>query len=305
MQGCKLAIALAFGLAFPLLSMAADGSNDQDDAATETYLLRYKFKPGEQVRWQVEHRAEVTNTAAGTTQTAETTSRSVKLWTVKSINEAGHFIFVHSVEHVDMRQKVTGQQEVHYDSELHQDPPPGFEQVASAVGVPLTVFTLDELGKVVHREDQGESGEQNPRDITIPLPEEAVPVGHVWKIPYVDKVPDKQGQRLKEVKTQQKFTLLKVDDGIAQIEVETQILTPIHDPMIEAQLIQRASSGIVRFDIQRGRVISQQMDIDKRVYGAHGDGSVMHYVTRFTEDLLTGAAQTASKPAGPEPPQRN
>ena len=61
---------------------------------------------------------------------------------------------------------------------------------------------------------------------------------------------------MKEVKTQQKFTLLKVDDGIAQIEVETQILTPIHDPMIEAQLIQRASSGIVRFDIQRGRGIS-------------------------------------------------
>ena len=57
-------------------------------------------------------------TVSGTTQTAETRSESVKLWEVKEVDEtAGQATFVHSVESVDMRQSVSGRQDVHYNSE--------------------------------------------------------------------------------------------------------------------------------------------------------------------------------------------
>ena len=56
---------------------------------TTKYTLRYKFKPGELVRMQVWHRASLETTIAGTTQTAETTSGSVKVWKFKtSIRQA-------------------------------------------------------------------------------------------------------------------------------------------------------------------------------------------------------------------------
>ncbi len=77
--------------------------------------------------------------------------------------------------------------------------------------------------------------------------------------------------------------------------VATQILTPIHDPAIEAQLIQRESSGTVRFDIEAGRIVRQQMDVDKRVVGFRGEASSLHYLTRFTEELVPSAAKTAQR----------
>src|SRR5487761_720699 len=67
-------------------------------AGTKAYKLRYKFKPGETVRWEVEHRAKVRTTVsapapsgappadvvASSTQTAETLSTSIKVWKVIS-----------------------------------------------------------------------------------------------------------------------------------------------------------------------------------------------------------------------------
>ena len=53
---------------------------------------------------------------------------------------------------------------------------------------------------------------------------------------------------------------------IAQIEVATQVLTPVNNPEIEAQLVQRQSSGTVRFDIAAGRIRAQQRGL-KHVQG--------------------------------------
>ncbi len=60
----------------------------------------------------------------------------------------------------------------------------------------------------------------------------------------------------------------------------------MNDPAIEAQLIQRLTKGWLKFDIERGRVVSQQLDMDRRVIGFSGAASSMHYLTRFTEELL-------------------
>src|SRR5262249_42858672 len=88
----------------------------------------------------------------------------------------------------------------------------------------------------------------------------------------------------------------------ATIQIETQIVTPLNDPAIEAQLVQRMTSGSVRFDIEKGRLISQQMDLDRHVIGFSGAASSMHCVTRFTEQFLpdrTDAPQVSVKPEKP------
>ncbi len=51
----------------------------------------------------------------------------------------------------------------------------------------------------------------------------------------------------------------------------------------------------MRFDIDEGRILGQQMDIDKHVVGFRGDASSIHYVNRFSERLLTEEARTAEK----------
>lgn len=279
----------------PVLSAAAD------DEAKQKYLLRYKFAPGETFRWEVEHLATVRNTVAGTTQTAETKTKSIKVWEVTKVEDDGNATFTHLVSSVDMLQKLTGRQEVRYNSETDEKPPVGFEQVAEDVGVPLSEITINSRGETVKREEKRDRPQPSSGQITILLPEDEVAVGDVWKQPYTEKVAHQDG-RVKEVKTQQRFKLEEVSNGVAKISVATQILTPIHDPVIEAQLVQRETAGTVRFDIEKGLILSQRMDLDKRVHGSQGEASLMHYVTRFTEEYLGDEAKTARRAAGPEPP---
>jgi hypothetical protein len=280
-------------VALVVLALAPPLQADDSPTPAENYELRYKFKPGETIRYRVEHRAKVRTTISGTTQTAETESFSEKVWRVKSVDEQGAASFEHSVDVVQMRQKVSGRQEETYDSTKDTTPSAPFQDVAKNVGVPLSVIKMDPKGRVLHRENL----RPQPTDgqVTIPLPDEAVRVGHTWNVPLEVELRQESGA-IKRVKTRQQYRLEEVNNGIARISMETVILTPVRDPALEAQLIQRETSGTVRFDIEAGRVISQEVNLDKQVTGFRGETSLMHYETRFTESLLP-ASQTAGKPS--------
>ena len=283
--------------AWMVASTAVPGRGDEGEkpADAEKHELRYKFKPNELIRWRVEHRAKVRTTISGTTQTAETESFSTKLWKVQAVDSKGVVTFEHSVENIQMRQKLTGRQEELYDSSKDSIPPPSFQDVAKNVGVALSNIKMNPHGKILHRKNI----RPQPTDgqMTIPLPEEAVAIGHTWSVPLDVDIKLDDGV-VKKIKTRQQYKLQDVKNGIATIHVQTVILSPVRDPAIEAQLIQHESLGNVRFDIDAGRVIAQQMDLDKQVNGFRGETSLMHYETRFVETLLPGT-QAASKPGRP------
>jgi len=276
-------------------------AGDAATAATTTdapkYRLRYRFKAGETIRWQVEHRARVTTTVSGSTQTAETLSRSIKVWRVKEMAAAPQpaVIFEHLVENVEMRQKVSGREEVVYNSATDVVAPAGFEQAAQSVGVVLARVTMDLRGVIVNREGNATTEAEAQSPLTLPLPEGDVPVGHTWYAPSETTVKLSSGET-RVIKLRQRCTLAEVRDGIAKIEVESQVITPIREePEIEAQLIQRQSAGELQFDLAAGRLLAQRLELDKRVVGFSGDQSSLHYVTRFTEDLVP-AIPTVSRP---------
>jgi hypothetical protein len=271
-------------------------------AEPEKYTLRYKFHPGETIRWEVEHRSNVRTAVSSHTQTAETLSISVKRWRVADVRLDGTATFENSVERVDMRQKLSGRSEVRYNSQTDAKPPVGFENVARSVGVPLAKVTMDAKGKVLHRDRKttqprpaaasSDDVAQSEGWMTIPLPDKAVPVGETWSYPQDMDVP-LEGGGVKRVKAIQQFTLEDVKTGVATIRVSTEILTPITDPAIEARLVEREAAGRVRFDIDAGRILAQQMDIDKHVVGFRGEASSIHYVNRFSERLLPERAEIA------------
>lgn len=286
-------------LAVPAGACRAEASSASSPKGShaDTYTLRYKFQPGETIRWEVVHRAKVKTTVSGTTQTAETVSKSVKAWRVKDVRPDGQITFEHVVESVDMWQKLTGRQEVRYNSQTDAAAPPGFENVAKSVGVPLALVTMDAAGKVLSRSGSSKAEtSENEGGMTIPLPADPIAVGQSWSFPYEIDVPYGPGGTVKRIKTVQKFTLAEVKAGNATIQLATQILTPVHNPAIEAQLIQRESAGTVRFDVDAGRVVGQQMDVDKQVVGFSGEASSLHYLTRFTEELLPETSRTAARP---------
>jgi hypothetical protein len=254
--------------------------------------LRYKFVAGETIETEVVHQAKVQTTIQGTTQTAESQSTSTKVWKVSDVADDGTASFQHMVSRIDMWQRTTGRQEVRYNSETDEKVPPGYEQAAAAVGVPLATVTMDARGTIVKRKEHRDQPMGVSTQMTMPLPAEPVAIGESWSSPLEIEVTQKDGS-LKKIQTRQKFTLEKVADGVATIQVDSQVLSPLSDPAIEAQLIQRLSQGTVTFDLSRGRVLAQQLDLDKQVIGFSGPASSMHYVTRFTEKLVSESDRTA------------
>ncbi len=278
-------------------------------AAPAKYLLRYKFQPGQTLRWEVVHRARVETAIAGVSQTVETYSKSIKVWRVRAVAPDGTATFENSVEHVEMRQRSSGRMERHYNSQTDKNPPPEFQDVAQSVGVPLWAITLDPRGRIVKRQIlKARPGTETQGQITVPLPEDPVAVGHTWTVPLEVELAGNDGT-VKKVKIQQSFTLESVEGTVATIRVASQVLTPLRDPAQEALLVQREPSGRVRFDIEAGRVLEEQMDVDKEVVGFAGKASTLHYRTRLTEKYLgppeadpSGAEATASRSATDSPP---
>jgi hypothetical protein len=264
-------------------------------SGSEKVTLAYKFRMGEVLRYSVTHTADIQSTIEGTSQQAETRSDSIKAWKVTDVLPSGEMEFVHVVEVVRMSNRVPNRALAEYDSEQDKTPPPGFEQAARAVGVPLSVLRIKPTGEIVSREvkhPQPEVTEDMP--ITLRLPEESVAVGDEWDESYDVAMDQKSGAK-QQVRTRRVCQLVKVENGIATISVEYQVLTPV-SAFVESQMVERMSKGTVRFDIAKGRIASQQQDVDRRILGFSGDSSMMHFVSRLEERLLKPQERLAKKP---------
>jgi len=256
------------------------------------FTLAYKFAAGEEIRTKVVHLVTVETTIKGVNQTASTRSVSTKLWKIARIEPTGNIVFEHSVEDVNMWQNVTGREETRYNSTTDRVPPPGHEHIAASLGKVLSVITMDRNGRILSRDDKQQQFNPGIGDLTVPFPAEPVKAGGTWSIPNEVRVSLEDGT-VKKVATRQRYKLEKVEAGVATISVETQVLTPVNDPKVQSQLVQRLQKGTIKFDIDAGRLIHKQMDLDESVYGFSGPESHMQYLARFTEEPVTAAAATA------------
>jgi hypothetical protein len=258
----------------------------------EKYLLRYKFAMGEVLRYDVRHATNVRTTIDESTQQALTQSNSVKAWKVTDVLPSGEMEFMHVVEWVRMTNEAPEQPANVYDSRQDAKPPRGFEQAARAVGVPLSVIRIAGDGEVKFREEKHPQPKATAdMPITLRLPKERIAVGEKWNHPYDVPAERKGGAKLL-VRTRRVCTLRQVKSGVAVIDVEYQILTPV-EPYVRAQLVERLTKGTVRFDIERGRIIEQEHNVDNRVLGFAGTASSMHYMSRLQEKLLPPTQEVA------------
>jgi hypothetical protein len=262
----------------------------------EEYKLVYKLKAGETIRNKVTHLATVDTNVKGVNQVVKTRSVSCKTWQIEKVDAKGNVTLTHAVEWVDLWNKVSDRPEIKYDSRIDEKAPPGYEHVSLSIGQPLATITINTAGRITARKDAQPMFNPGIGDLTVPLPEQPVKIGGKWHVDEEVKLQD-EDRRVKDVKVRHQYTLDKVETGVATISVATQPLTPINDPKFEAQLIQRMQKGTIRFDIDAGRVLSRQMDLDETVIGFSGPDSNMHYTARYSEEPLGAEVAGKNKPA--------
>ena len=266
-------------------SSSKEDSKERRNSKQQKWLLQYKFQMGEVLRYQVHHTANVRTTIEETTQQVESKSDSIKAWKVTDVLPDGSMEFVHVVEHVRMSNKTPNRPWTEYDSQHNKTPPVGFEQAARSVGVPISVIRLAPTGEILAREEKiPQPGHTPDMPITVRLPDSPIEVGAKWNDSYQVRVQRKSGANLK-IQTRRHCKLLKVQHGIATFRVDYQILTPV-DAYTESQLVERLTKGTIRFDLEKGRIVSQKMAVDRRVLGFSGGTSSMHFTSKIEERLL-------------------
>ena len=257
-----------------------------DDAASSPGVkLQYRFSPGEEFRVKVTHLAAVDTKIRGVSEKTQTRAVSTKVWQINDIDDEGNITFVYSVEDVSMWQQLSDRPEIRYDSRKDKEPPPEYKHLADTVGVPIATVTISPAGRIVERDNKRPKFSSTIGELTILLPESMLQVGEQWT--HEEEVSLRlKDMRVKKIKTRQLFTLEKVQSGVATISLKTQVLTPVEDPQVQSQLVQRVKQGEIKFDVDAGRILSQQMDVDETVIGFNGPDSIMKYLSRLTEEVV-------------------
>jgi hypothetical protein len=271
------------------------------DSVGASYRLGYRFKTGETVRTKVVHLATVETKIKGVQQNTKSRTISTRAWKIREVDAGGNITFDNVVERVEMWNSVEGREEVHFDSEGDKSPPAEFVSVAASVGKVLASIKIDPQGRILSRTNNQAQYNPGIGDLTVPFPpadKQPIKPGITWSIPDELKLSLDDGS-IKKVQTQQQYKLEKVENGVATIAVVTMVLTPIHDPKLQSQLVQRLQKGTIKFDIDAGRLLHKQLDIDQEVIGFSGADSIMQYLARLTEEPLKEDLKSASRTAAP------
>lgn len=269
-------------------------------ATVQKYLLRYKFEEGDVVYWQTE---QVDNGEVSLQKKKELTrsrTLSTKKWRITGIDKNGNISAVQSLADVDMWQQIDQLPPTSYNSRTDSKPPIKFENIADTIGIELVNFKFEPNGNLLEKKANYSDVELGMGRIVVEFPTEAIAVGHKWYHNRVIKAALPTGQ-IKKIRIRRMFQLVDVKHQVAKIGVQTQILTPIHDPEIEVQIMDQLTQGFIRFDIQKGRILSREYHWNRTVQGFSTADSLKRYVGRFKQTPKSkDAVELAAKAAIPD-----
>ena len=250
--------------------------------ATKEYRLAYRMKAGHNIRSRVVHLVSMDTKIEGEFESLKSRSVSTRVFQISNVDDQGNMTFVHLVEDAELWQKVTGKDEVRYDSKQNGVVPENYIKVAEAIGKPLATITVSPDGTVVRRNDAVSQFNPGIGMLLPQLPPKSVRIGQRWFS--MEKVRLRlQNGRVQAIQIRKQYKLEHVKNGLATITVRTQVLTPVSDPKVQSQLMQRLQHGTIQFDLDMGRIYSSKMELDERVIGFRGAASMIHYLSRMTE----------------------
>ena len=276
------------------LCLSSPTKAQQSDATAEKFLLRYSLQAGEKLEYEVTHAAKTKTRIRGAEEVSQVHTVSQRHWDVIQA-DSSNMKFQHVVDAVDMSQQQGDVEEVRWDSRSGEAPPAIFGRVAEQIGKVLATVTIDPRGQETVREDHaGTKASLGMGSLTLAFPEEPISLGGSWSVPREVKARTADGA-VKPIKIRELYTLEKVKTGVATLSLRSEALTPIKDESVRAQVVQQLSNGVIRFDVDNGRMLSKQLDWDETVVGFQGANSLMEYRARLTEKLLDGVQRTAQR----------
>jgi len=287
---CVWAMGLFWGSFLPHLSADDSGKT----------LLRYKFTPGQVVRYDVTLNDDYQIQVGTETDEPYSHQQSVKNYQVMSVNPDGSAILQLTIESVQLEIYQNGDK-FNYDSLVDTGPQEQavFQAMKNLVGKPHLQITMSTRGEVsaflplVKGNQVPDNPQQVAFDVLLRLPEEPLAEGESWKENFQVILPIPDSKLTRTVKMQRQHTLKKLEGALATIDVETKVLSILESTDDEMQLLRRQPDGTVIIDLERGLLVSKTLHQDKQVTGFGTGASFMNFKQRLSEKLRLD--QTASE----------
>lgn len=239
------------------------------------YRLAYKFQANQDVHLvlTVESEIRVQKRQFVNTLTNQTTTE--RHFHVAKVNPDGSATLDLFIDRVQLSHGFNGGAPTIYDTNSDLEPPRQFQNVKECVGKisgQMKVTSRGELQQLL-RPYQSPSDDSSENFLDI-LPDHPVHVGDVWKDDI--KVPVTVSKDLHQKLTLRRYYRLEsVDGNVATIHLSTSELSPVADPMIRAQLIQKLPEGKILFDMAKGVVTSRELRCVRTEAGVMGEGSMV------------------------------
>jgi len=311
----------------PTAAAADEKPSTPERPAAEKYKLEHKFQPNQLVRYEVTNETEITTHIKGNAETTKNASRAKRHFKVIKVDEnsgeADLELCIDWVSMVASFEKPGGikSEPFEYQSDDPEKQPRQFQDVQATVGKPSATIRFSPSGKpvkIIKGNKLPDSPAKTPASLNpatpavhdttaesylLPLPEQPVAIGGSWKDRF-DVVLRDNDKNLNRIVIQQNYKLADVKDDRAVIEFQTVVLTPVQNPTILGQLIQREIAGKAIFDLKRGIVISRESGVDNTVVGPFGPQTSMKAKSQYQEKLIeddnAGAAATAAATTPPK-----
>lgn len=265
-------------------------------AADGPYELKYKFRPGEFLYYEVENTSKMTSRYAEQSEVVLNTSRTWKQLRVASVDQQGNAVLEPLIERVQLSARWDDRMPILYDSGFDENPPFQFQGIKKTVGVVQAKFHVNDRGELleivpIDKHDDALKEAANNRDpqlnFLVEFPKTPLRIGETWKNRFSTDVT--VGKSLKQkVQLQRTYELAEVSGTIAIIKLKTSAVTGGSDPQIDVQLMQRTPSGVIEFDLARGIMLSMTMQVKKEVVNAIGPMSTVVSETKTVDKLLPG-----------------
>ena len=259
----------------------------------EAIRLAYKFQASESLH--LEYKQDMTMDLRLPSIKRKMTSQTIanKHLRVISVDANGNALVEPVIDRTRMTSRQDEDAESKFDSADGPDSCPAeYRPLLATVGKPIVRIKFAPNGKLIQAdsiigdEQVAHDFKKDPMlNFLIVFPDQPVRVNDTWKddfeaIVHLDKTL-KQG-----VKIRREYRLLKLDGSQAEIELKTSCLTPLRDPLIEMQVSGRLLNGTIRFDHERGQIISREMRVESQIVNGIGPNTLVNTVMTQSERLV-------------------
>jgi hypothetical protein len=255
-------------------------------AAAQDAPWRFQWRKGETLTYRANHVTTVQEVVDGAKVETQSKLTLVKQWRVVDVDAKDIATLHLNLAALRHEQTRPNGEKLLFDSADPEKSTPELKQMSQHIGKTLAILRMDGFGRILEVKQGSAAKYEAEPPFALVLPNVAPKEGQAWLRPYNVVLEPPQGTGEKHA-AQQKFTCVKIADGLATLEITTEFKNLPEAVQERLPLLQKEVQGQAMFDIRAGRFQRVQFVTDKTVPNHQGQGSSYHFVSTYVEELTT------------------